>query len=106
MTTRPYRHQLDIYDAIQRAPRFDGADVDDERDTPRLTGQLRAILDLMADHRWRTLSAIAATTGAPEASVSAQLRNARKARFGSHTVERRHVCNGLYEYRLTSEVAP
>jgi hypothetical protein len=105
MTLAPYKTQLDLVDAINAAPRFDGADVTPV-DGPRLKGQLDKILALMADHRWRTLRAISAVTDAPEASVSAQLRNARKPRFGSHTVERRHLGEGLYEYRLVTEVAP
>lgn len=99
MTFAPYKHQLDLTDAIARAPRFDGADIDDERDTPRLTGQLARILAYVRDGRWHTLAAISAATGAPEASVSAQLRNARKARFGGHTIKRQHIGVGLYEYR-------
>lgn len=99
-TLAPYKHQLTLADALERAPRFNGADIDDARDTSRLSGQLRAILDLMADGQWHTLAGIAAVTGAPEASVSAQLRNARKPRFGGYVVERRHVSNGLYQYRV------
>lgn len=98
MTFAPYKHQLDITDAIARAPRFDGADVTDA-DTPRLTGQLARILAYVRDGAWHTLADISAATGAPEASVSAQLRNARKARFGAHTIEREHVGDGLYRYR-------
>jgi hypothetical protein len=43
---------------------------------------------------------VARMTGDPEASVSAQLRHLRKPRFGGHTVERRYMSNGLYEYKL------
>lgn len=84
--------------------RFDGADYKPSRDDPRLSGQIRRIYDLMLDGQWRTLAEIAATTGDPEASVSAQLRHLRKKRFGAHTVERQHrgdKSRGLYEYRLT-----
>ena len=79
---------------------FDGADYRPERDRLRLTGQLRRVFDLMTDGRWRTLAAIAEATRDPVASVSAQIRHLRKPKFGGHTVERRHVGNGLYEYRL------
>jgi hypothetical protein len=54
----------------------------------------------MKDGQWRTLEQIADMTGDPTPSVSAQLRHLRKPRFGSHTVDRRHVGGGLYEYRL------
>jgi hypothetical protein len=80
--------------------RFDGADYVHERDSHRLTGQILEIYALMSDGRWRTLAAIESATGAPQASVSAQLRNLRKKRFGEHTIDRRHVGGGLYEYRI------
>jgi hypothetical protein len=54
----------------------------------------------MRDGRWRRLTAIAIAAQAPEASVSARLRDLRKERFGSHTVERRYVAQGLWEYRV------
>ena len=54
----------------------------------------------MQDRRWRTLAAIAAESHAPHASVSAQLRHLRKARFGSFVVEKRYAGNGLFEYRV------
>lgn len=87
---------------------FDGADYDRERDRARLGAQIRRVFDLMRDGRWRTLESIAAATGDPHASISAQLRHLRKAKFGCHVVNRRHVGNGLYEYQLlvTGETAP
>ncbi len=79
---------------------FDGADYVDSRDRPRLRGQIRDVYEFIADGRWRTLNDIVAATGHPHASVSAQLRHLRKAKFGAHAIERRHVGHGLYEYRL------
>ncbi len=84
---------------------FNGADYVDNRDRPRLSGQIQRIYTLMSDGEWRTLSEIAFTTADPEASVSAQLRHLRKKRFGEHTVDRRHrgePSGGLYEYRLVT----
>jgi hypothetical protein len=81
-------------------PRFDGDDYQPARDDPRLTSQLGRIKTLMLDGRWRTLPEIESETGDPPASISAQLRHLRKKRFGSHTVERRYIADGLYEYRL------
>jgi hypothetical protein len=81
-------------------PMFDGSDYDHQRDAVRLTGQLERVFMLMRDSEWRTLDDIARATGDPPASVSAQLRHLRKARFGSHQVYKRHLGNGLYEYRL------
>ena len=84
--------------------RFDGADYDPERDDMRLSPQYDRIFKLMKDRRWRSLQLISAETGDPEASVSAQLRHMRKKRFGSHTVERRYLSDGIYEYRLIVNV--
>jgi hypothetical protein len=80
--------------------RFDGDDYVPERDNPRLKGQLLRIWDVMKDGQWRTLREIANKTNDPEASISAQLRHLRKERFGSHQIEREHITNGLYRYRL------
>lgn len=81
-------------------PMFDGADYAPDRDDARLSSQLVDIQSLMRDGEWRSLNAIAQTTGHPEASISAQLRHLRKPRFGGHVVNRRHVGGGLYEYQL------
>lgn len=80
--------------------RFDGADYVHERDCVRLTGQLERIFNVIKDGQWRTLNAIEAETDDPPASISAQLRHLRKPRFGSHIIEKKHVGNGLYIYRL------
>lgn len=80
--------------------RFDGKAYVPARDDIRLTGQLRRIYALMKDGKWRSLRQIAEATGDPESSASAQLRHLRKERFGAHTIERRYVAGGLFEYRL------
>jgi hypothetical protein len=85
---------------MQHQFRFDGDDYVPERDNKRLSNQLFRIWDCMKDGSWRTLKEISIVTESPEASVSAQLRHLRKERFGSHAVERDHVKNGLYKYRL------
>ena len=82
---------------------FDGDDYVADRDHHRLTGQILRVKNLMSDGVWRTLHQIAELTGDPESSVSAQLRNLRKTRFGSHNVERRYINNGLYQYSLRIE---
>lgn len=79
---------------------FDGAVYEPTRDEARLNHQIADIYGLMKDGQWRTLEGIAHTTGHGAASVSAQLRNLRKPRFGGHTVNRRHIQHGLYEYQL------
>lgn len=83
--------------------RFDGATLRPELDHKRLSGQLSRVWTLCRDGRWRTLGEIASTTGSPESSVSARLRDLRKMRFGGHLVDRRHrgePGSGLYEYRV------
>jgi hypothetical protein len=79
---------------------FDGSTFNQPRDGGRLTEQFWRVRDLMMDGAWRTLAQIAEGTGAPLQSASARLRDLRKERFGSYTVERRYVANGLYEYRV------
>lgn len=85
---------------------FDGADYEAKFDAERLTGQLRRVYDLMKDGKWRSLDEISMRTSAPHASVSAQLRNLRKLKFGGHTVDKKRfgATNlGFYKYRLVLE---
>jgi len=84
----------------QMALVFDGATFDAERDAERLTGELRAVFDYVRDGRWHTLAEISAAINKPEASVSARLRDLRKARFGAYEVEREYVERGLWRYRV------
>jgi hypothetical protein len=81
-------------------PRRDGATYDHQRDGQRLQKQHERVLALMLDSKWRTLADIAKETNAPEASVSARLRDLRKPKFGGYKVERRCVGWGLWEYRV------
>jgi hypothetical protein len=82
--------------------RFNGADYKPERDNPRLITQLERVYSAVSDSRWHTLEELETITGDPTPSISAQLRHLRKKRFGAHIIERRHVGNGLYEYRLVA----
>ena len=87
--------------------RFDGATFDPVKDTTRLSTQMLKVASLMADGRWRTLREIGEAVDAPEASVSARLRDMRKKQHGSCIVDRRRrgpASKGLFEYRtiLTS----
>jgi hypothetical protein len=79
---------------------FGGSTFNPSRDAVRLTKQWGDVWRYMRPGNWRTLDQISRATGHPEASVSARLRDFRKKRFGGHTVERRYVFNGLWEYRL------
>jgi hypothetical protein len=87
-------------DGLPAAIQTDGDTYEPDRDATRLQGQRKAIFALMSDGLWRTLPLIASITGHPEASVSARLRDFRKAKYGSNTVERRYVGDGLWAYRL------
>lgn len=78
----------------------DGQTYDHARDGKRLASQHERVLAALRDYEWHTLSGLSASTGDPEASVSARLRDLRKARFGAHKIERRYVRRGLHEYRL------
>lgn len=84
-------------------PEFSGSGYDSRRDKRRLTNQLELIKELMKDRKWRTLAKIARMTGAPESSVSAQLRHLRKERFGSWEINKRHIGGGLYEYQMRKQ---
>lgn len=72
-------------------------------DISRLKGQMLDVWRCIASGDWFTLSEIEASTGHPQASISAHLRAFRKAKHGSHTVnrQRRHgESMGTWEYQL------
>jgi hypothetical protein len=101
--------QLDLLIWKKRPPTvhfgdcFDGVTFKPERDGKRLQSQLSAVFELMRDGKWRTLSQISASIGAPAQSVSARLRDLRKTKFLGAVVERRFVSNGLFEYRIVEK---
>ena len=89
--------------SMETKAKFQGSDYDKELDEYRLSGQILRIFDLMKDGRWRSLREIAYKTLDGEASISAQLRNLRKERWGGHIVLRRRrgmPDRGLFEYQL------
>lgn len=89
-------HQPTLFD-------FSGDTYDRALDQVRLNAQMRRVVRLMCDGRWRTLAEIEKRTGDPQASISARLRDLRKEKFGLSTVERRRrgeEVRGLHEYRL------
>ncbi len=79
---------------------FSGKTFDKERDGKRLGPQLTSVKMLMADGQWRTLDMINRHVHGTAASLSARLRDLRKKRFGSHTVDARYRERGIWEYRL------
>jgi hypothetical protein len=84
----------------KRRPLFDGKTYDEDRDRARLSRQINRVFEVMLDRKWHTLAELEETTGAPQASISARLRDLRKRKFGSWRVRRRYVAHGLWEYRL------
>lgn len=96
--------QRDLFSLPSPAPSraFDGNTYSAKRDYERLTGCLLRVAEVMMDGRWHTLSELASEANASEASVSARLRDLRKPKYGKRDIERRHVRNGLHEYRLRS----
>lgn len=78
--------------------KLDGERIDTQR------GRVARLMLLATEQdRWLTLREIAAGTGFPEASISARLRDLRKARFGSYSVLRRRrgePSRGLWEYSV------
>lgn len=89
-------------------PHFDGATYAPRADFARLHGQLARVFTAMESGEWRTLDEIREEARGSVASVSARLRDLRKAKFGAHTVDRRARGDrerGLFEYKLTSKAA-
>lgn len=83
---------------------FSGSDYNPSRDDARLTKQLARVWEAMSDGCWHTLRELEAMTGDPQASISAQVRHLRKAKFGAHAIEKQHRGNGLYAYRMIVNV--
>ena len=82
---------------------YDGRTYQSQRDKTRLNAQTQRVFNALADGSWWTLARIAELTRSPEASISARIRDLRKPRFGAHTIERRHVAAGLWQYRLVNK---
>jgi hypothetical protein len=82
-------------------PQFGGSTFDADRDGPRLNRQAKAVYDVMADGKWRTLREIAEAAGCPEASASARFRDFSKPEFRVNgTTEKQNMGAGLWRYRL------
>jgi len=80
-----------------------------DQDVPRIMGQMERVKAYLLNQQWSTLADIEAFTGYPQASISAQIRHLRKARFGSYTVTKRRKSGGqggTWEYRVTSGEGP
>jgi len=97
---------------VLKAPHFDGDTYDPELDHLRLTTQLDRVRDLLLRHSpiWLTLSQVSAMLAEPEASVSARIRDLRKAKFGGFEVQARRQPTfgrrGIWEYRIMRPDTP
>ena len=85
---------------------FDGSEYNHKRDGGRLSAQYDRVFALMKDGCERSLQQISEATGDPEASISARLRDMRKPRFGGHSVSKRYLGNGNYNYCLVVNNSP
>jgi len=85
---------------------YDGETFDPDRDKDRLDREMGRVKALMSDGEWRTLQAIADVTHDGLPGISARLRDLRKVKFGAHTVERRYLSDGIWEYRLALRTEP
>jgi hypothetical protein len=102
-TGRDCRHILEKRLETKTTGLFSGVTVEPLVDEVRLVRQFKRVWGCMCDGEWRSLSEVALVTGDPLQSISARLRDFRKARFGGHNVDRRRRgddVSGLFEYRL------
>lgn len=88
---------------IVMSPHPDGETYDPDRDHERLALQRGRVYRALRRGDWWTLADLAREAHAPEASVSARIRDLRKPRFGAFTIDKRYAGNGLWEYRLDPE---
>jgi hypothetical protein len=84
---------------------FDGETYDPGEDQVRLNSQLEYVMFVISDNEWYTLAEIRQEIKGrwnkeySEAGISARLRDLRKERFGSLTIERQRRSGGLWEYQ-------
>jgi len=94
---------------LEQQSLFDGATYDNTLDATRLTGQWLRVYQVLAGGEWLTLSEIQnAITERyqrhdSQTGISARIRDFRKEKFGSRTVNTRRRGNpkdGVWEYQL------
>lgn len=80
---------------------FDGNHYHQTEDEIRLTKQLQGVYNCIRDGGWQTVKEIADKTNYPQPSISAQLRNLRKEKFGGMNVQGRYRSGTrIFEYKL------
>lgn len=83
---------------------FDGSTFDPDLGARRLGTQLELVRDYIVGYgSWLSLHELEQATATPQASISARLRDLRKAKFGGYLVERcrRADVVGTWEYKVT-----
>lgn len=78
----------------------DGATFDAARDQNRLDKQRDRVWAVLVDGLWHTSAEFEQRVGDNWASLSARVRDFRKAKFGGHTILRHCIGGGLWEYKL------
>lgn len=85
---------------------YDGETYSAPRDYPRLNKQTAAVFAIVRDGQWRTLAQIAAAADAPEASVSARLRDLRKASMAAIPLSANTSAVASINIGLSSPIPP
>lgn len=85
---------------------FDGATFSAPRDGERLHAQLVAVRQFMVCNAdcWWSLEELEVALGYPQASISARLRDLRKAKFGGFEIARKYMARGQWAYRLAGRL--
>jgi predicted Rossmann fold nucleotide-binding protein DprA/Smf involved in DNA uptake len=91
-----------VQDLVEFVGKFDGRHFDAEKDQVRLTAQMKGVYDTLKETKgWMTVAEIESETGYPQPSISAQLRNMRKEKFGALDVKGRYRAETrIFEYKL------
>lgn len=84
----------------------DGETYEPPRDYHRLNRQMIQVYTVVADEEWWQIQPIQQKIvdygiWAEQTSISARLRDFRKAKFGSHGMIKENLGGGLWQYRLT-----
>lgn len=81
---------------------FGGTTFDAKRDGSRLNAQLEEVRQFMLTHAddWWSLEELEVALGYPQASISARLRDLRKAKFGGYEIARAYVARGQWAYKF------
>lgn len=109
---KPVEHDLPLFNQdatrneqigqlVDFVSEFDGRHYDPEKDRERLTCQMKGVLECLLPGKWLTVSELSNKTNYPEPSISAQLRNMRKVKFGGLDIPGRYrKGTRIFEYRL------